>query len=335
MVRAALRDAHAIIAICSENARDSEYVALELEIARGYRKRIFPVWVSGEDWPQSAPVALVLSQYVDLRNGQEQEGVPELLKALKRHIATEAKLETASGDKWPFIRIDWVNKHFYLNPFLYKDWGELLSQVYLSLLKDKFRPFSYGETWALEISRTENPFGFHGWPLFALPAVWAGTPFKGVHEVDLDWVHSSALELASVLDEVFDGRGHPSSAHRDGFAQPKARVVDLLTLSEMSKEILQYERPWDLLNPAHNFLGFYCDYRTFSTFAAGAHPKLTVMSLSSDRRTKNVWSRAFRKFSIPQPRFQAVTIQTDYFETLISWQTERISKRHTNIIEFK
>jgi hypothetical protein len=36
-----------------------------------------------------------------------------------------------------------------MNPFAYNNWGELLSAIYLSLLKDDFAPFSYGETWAL------------------------------------------------------------------------------------------------------------------------------------------------------------------------------------------
>jgi hypothetical protein len=35
MVRKALQDAHAVIAFCSENSRDSHYVAIELEIAKG------------------------------------------------------------------------------------------------------------------------------------------------------------------------------------------------------------------------------------------------------------------------------------------------------------
>src|SRR5262249_35554167 len=151
MIRHALRDARAVLAFCSDKSRDSEYVAIELEIAKGYQQQIFPIWVAGRNWSQSAPVSLILSQYVDLRE-LRREGVTELVPSLKRHLASLSSPGEEPGDKWPFVRIDWKDAHFYLNPFAYNNWGELLSAVYLSLLKDDFAPFSYGETWALEIS---------------------------------------------------------------------------------------------------------------------------------------------------------------------------------------
>jgi hypothetical protein len=66
MIRAALGDAHALISFCSENARESQFMAIELEIAKSYKMKTFPVWISGEDWSQSAPISLVLSQHIDL-----------------------------------------------------------------------------------------------------------------------------------------------------------------------------------------------------------------------------------------------------------------------------
>jgi hypothetical protein len=52
VIRKALHNCRAVIAFSSENARDSHYVAIELEIAKSYEKTVFPVWVSGENGPK-------------------------------------------------------------------------------------------------------------------------------------------------------------------------------------------------------------------------------------------------------------------------------------------
>ena len=56
-------------------------------------------------------------------------------------------------DSWPSLRVEWKDKYIYLNPFSHKSWGEVLTEVYLSLVEDTFAPFSYGEMWALAISQ--------------------------------------------------------------------------------------------------------------------------------------------------------------------------------------
>jgi len=336
MVRSALQDAHAVVIICSEHSRDSEYVAIELEIARGYRKIILPVWVSGEEWSQSAPVALVLSQYIDLRRGCRRSGVADLVLALKRHLAV-LPVPAMSSIKWPFVRVEWGDKHLHLNPFSHKDWGELLSEVYLSLLKDHFPPFSYGDAWTLEISGATNAFQFGTWPLFALPASWAAIPFTGVHKVDLGWVHSPAdCELASIIQDASE-HGHRDSVRRRHYLlRSKVRVIDLRTLPQISHEMLRYEHRWDEFNPANNFIGLRCRCRTFWSFATGGHPKMTVMRLSGQRRTRDFVSQAFEYFEMPEPRLQAVTIRNDLFDRSLAWQLiEDVSEQSDNIIEFK
>ena len=55
MIRTALRDAHALIAFCSENARESQYMAIELEIAKSYKKKIIPVWIIGRELVPKRP----------------------------------------------------------------------------------------------------------------------------------------------------------------------------------------------------------------------------------------------------------------------------------------
>jgi len=338
MIRHALRDAHAVIAVCSENARESQYVAIELEIAKGYGKRIFPVWVSGEEWSQSASVGLVLSQHIDLRPSKRQEGAEELITSVKRHLASLPTMDAAMADRWPLIRVTWRNRYVDVNPFVHNDWGELLSEVYLKLVREDFAPFSYGETWVLEISASEDPFAFWGWPLFALPADWVATPYRGVHEVSPAWVHSSPdFELSSIIQHGKErrGRGQVQAEH---LVRAEARVIELSTLQQRAATGMRglRDRPWDNENPQHNFIGLRSRCRTFWCFASGAHPKMTLMRLSGSDRTKDGCAEAFAFFGLDEPRFEAVTIQTEYFEHLMMRRLNRPAVQwNENIIEFE
>jgi hypothetical protein len=307
MIRTALRDSHALIAFCSENARDSQYVPIELEIAKGYQKKIFPVWISGDSWTESAPFALVLSQHIDLRQPQRREGISRLINALKQHLAALPMQKRAQPwgpstnplDDWPFLRVEWKDKYTYLNPFLHESWGEALNEVYLSLVKEAFPPFSYGENWALAISGGGD-LNEHEWPLFALPASWAAMPFRRVHEIDLAWVRSPAdLELASTI--------RPPNRFKKHFC---VQVVDLLTLP-----------------PRIDFIGLRCNYRTFLSFATVGHPKAMLLRLemSLDDFGIEDCSQAFLHFEIPQPRVQVVTIVHKYYRMLEKTVTEGLS----------
>jgi len=310
MIRTALRDAHALIAFCSENARESQYMAIELEIAKSYNKKIFPVWLSGENWSQSAPLSLVLSQYIDLRQPQRREGILGLIRALKQDLATAPISTVPLDDSWPFLRVEWKDKYIYLNPFFHKSWGEVLTEVYLSLVEDAFTPFSYGEMWALAISGGQNVHN-DSCSVFALPASWAAMPFRPVHEVDPVWVHSPAdVELASIIQPM-------RSRYRD---RSNVQVVDLRTLPH-----------------GIDFIGLRCNCSTLLSFATLHHPKAVLLELDRELNSYGIGgvSQAFEHFEIPQPRVQAVTIQHEYYRPLFHGRRSLFSVRDGNIIEFE
>jgi hypothetical protein len=306
MIRTALKDAHALIAFCSENARESQFMAIELEIAKSYKTKIFPVWISGENWSQSAPVSLVLSQHIDLRRQPRREGIFGLIRALKQHLATAQMSNAPTDDTWPFLQVEWKNKHVCLNLFSYKSWAEMLTEVYLSLLENTFAPFTYGEKWALAISGSQNP-NKHNCPLFALPASWAATPFRRVHDIDPVWVNSPAdVELAPTFEPM---------RSRD---RSKVQVVDLRTLSR-----------------GIDFIGLRCNWRTYSLFATAGHPKVVLSKLHNVIDSYGIEdSQAFEHFEISVPRAQAVTFESYYYDILLD-EASRFGVRQGNIIEFE
>jgi hypothetical protein len=70
--------------------------------------------------------------------------------------------------------------------------------------------------------------------------------------------------------------------------------------------------------------------------ATGSHPKMTVMRLSGERRTRDAVSQAFEYFEMPEPQLQAVTIRNELFDRSLAWQlVEDESRQSDNIIEFK
>src|SRR5258707_13132378 len=48
-IREAIRDSQALIFVASPDSRRSRYVKGELSIAEMYSRRIFPVWMAGDD----------------------------------------------------------------------------------------------------------------------------------------------------------------------------------------------------------------------------------------------------------------------------------------------
>jgi hypothetical protein len=187
-IRLAIADSLWVLAICSENARDSNYVAIELAIAAGLKKITFPIWAKGEIWPQSAPMSLVLSQYVDIRPPHDCVGLNELLKNQrvaigKIHLPT---VQRSSPTNWPFIQIVYGDLATVLNPFTFDTRGHFLTEIYIELLENDFPPNSYGETWALELSGTD----FRAQEmirLLALPASWAAAPMSNIYHLDPKW----------------------------------------------------------------------------------------------------------------------------------------------------
>ena len=63
----------ALLLIASPQTRSSRYVADELRIAELYGRRVYPLWVEGEQWMECVPLGWGGLQYLDAR-GEQYEG---------------------------------------------------------------------------------------------------------------------------------------------------------------------------------------------------------------------------------------------------------------------
>ena len=69
-LRDAIRGALAVLLIASPHTRSSRYVADELRIAELYGRRVYPIWVEGEQWMECVPLGWGGLQYLDARGDQ-------------------------------------------------------------------------------------------------------------------------------------------------------------------------------------------------------------------------------------------------------------------------
>jgi TIR domain len=295
-IRSALEEAEAVIALCSTSARSSPYVSIELEIARGNDKPILPVWIEGEIWPNCAPLSLVLSQHIDLRAQFARTGFPQLLETLAKKIAQAEFSQSLKTAHWPWKLVEWDNRYATINAFKYNNWGELLAEIYIELLSSDFEPFTYGTDWALEISRSKDPFDFYSWPVFALPSSWASQPYTAVHLLAPEWVYSIPFELRA--------------------AETRIRVFKLGEIEQKARLNFRGHLDWNNFDCRKNFLGLKTNFPIYSKFIEGKHPKMTLMDVAkcqSDRTKKAQYSVSFEKFRANIPRFELVTLYSSFF----------------------
>lgn len=90
-IEKAIKNAYAVIALLSPEAKDSEWVRREIAYADQYQKRIFPVFVRGDD-DSALPIRLITRQFIDFRR-DENQGLNELSEALRFFIEKKQTLE--------------------------------------------------------------------------------------------------------------------------------------------------------------------------------------------------------------------------------------------------
>ncbi|MBN8592369.1 MAG: SUMF1/EgtB/PvdO family nonheme iron enzyme [Anaerolineae bacterium] len=81
-IRAAIHDSSAVLWIVSPAAYESEYVSSELAVAEMYKRKIYPVWVDGDNWIACVPLGKHNIQNVDMRESRYPAGLEQLLAAL-------------------------------------------------------------------------------------------------------------------------------------------------------------------------------------------------------------------------------------------------------------
>ncbi|MBV9617214.1 MAG: TIR domain-containing protein, partial [Ktedonobacteraceae bacterium] len=82
-VREAIRTCSGVIYLATPNARGSRIVRGELLLAKTYGKPIYPVWATGQSWPDVASLEDISSHYIDIRASQYEDGLLQLVAFLK------------------------------------------------------------------------------------------------------------------------------------------------------------------------------------------------------------------------------------------------------------
>ena len=83
-IRDAIRAAEALLLIASPRTRTSRYIADELRIAELYRRRVYPIWIEGEEWMECVPLGWGGLQYLDARGSRYDAASPAMVAALRQ-----------------------------------------------------------------------------------------------------------------------------------------------------------------------------------------------------------------------------------------------------------
>jgi len=105
-IREAIRTCAALLLVASPRTRSSRYVADELRIAELYGRRVYPIWVEGEQWMECVPLGWGGLQYLDARGDRYGPALVTLAaqsQHLKpRHVSAGPLPPTAGEPRNPY-----------------------------------------------------------------------------------------------------------------------------------------------------------------------------------------------------------------------------------------
>src|ERR1019366_9114554 len=184
-IRKAISEAYAVLILASPETKESVFVHAELALALEAGIRIFPFWVSGDLWIDSIPLAISKTQYLDGRDKCYSESLKLMLDQLRNLIESSTPkrafvknvLHDRSGSETPLAypsyiavllstpwwrsRNQWKPESHdlvLLNPREYRSLQQMLDDLYVYHLQDRFEPLTYGSSWLLlEYNRIFNP----------------------------------------------------------------------------------------------------------------------------------------------------------------------------------
>lgn len=170
-IRRAIAISFAVILIGSPAVPDSEYVYAELSIAEGKRVPVIPVWFSGDSWIDCAPIDLARAQYADLRGEGYQASLQTLTARVQEVVERRRKkhglIPNPNVDQYGQDSFDLPGVPGYVSVLLddgptgqekgavfyadgYASLQDLLDDLYVHYLNERFAPVSYGREWVLE-----------------------------------------------------------------------------------------------------------------------------------------------------------------------------------------
>lgn len=171
-LRKALNEAYAVLFIATPNSAQSDAVQAELELAQSRGAAacpIIPIWAAGDVWAACAPLSIMRTQYIDLRAGSYFAGMAHLLEFLDRRAGAVLPrcVPINEGDEIPAgydtIALDstsWESPGIAVRFPAYPSLQRLLDDLYMSYLRDRFPPHTYGDRWLLTyVYDSKSEFG--------------------------------------------------------------------------------------------------------------------------------------------------------------------------------
>jgi hypothetical protein len=203
-IRKALAESYAVVYLASPSSRGSVYVKGELDVARSKSVPVFPAWVAGDVWADSAPLDLIAAQYADLRGDRFDAGGRALVARLTEHVGRllpdcfpvsplrhgekkDGYTQTTTRTPPPgYACVEFGDPDRRAEPgrgvmvkvARHPDLASFLDAVYVEHLSDVYPPLTYGTEWVL-VGR--------GWGgrRVAVPLAWVRTRGR-VH----DWART-------------------------------------------------------------------------------------------------------------------------------------------------
>lgn len=194
-IRDGVKDAYAVVLLCSPRSIESKYVQAEIVLAQKSDCPIIPIWIFGDNWVDCVPLSFVNFQYLDCRGDKLNDGVEKLVDNLHKIVAEGLPphfvVETLADRPPGFIAIlmtknegdkldvdsltlnGWRKRNrvgnnlqvIVANPQEYDSFEVLLDDIYTHYLHRRYPIYSYGCNWVIA-----SPSD-HG-ALFALPLEW-------------------------------------------------------------------------------------------------------------------------------------------------------------------
>jgi len=87
-IRDGIRNAFAVVLVCSPNTPNSNYVQAELRVAQNHDCIVLPVWVAGDNWVDAIPLSFFTHQHIDARDTNFDGAIQRLTKELQSIVGS-------------------------------------------------------------------------------------------------------------------------------------------------------------------------------------------------------------------------------------------------------
>jgi hypothetical protein len=275
-IREGLNKSFAVVVLASPQSQRSQYVRAELALARTQNLPIYPLWIEGDNWPDCIALDLIYTQYIDVREQREPEGIKQLcseITTLSRnrsphHIVIEDAFtitvnefssdwnEASMPPGYINVLLDEIPKKHkrasgtikirgaFLRLDVYNVIGQLLDDIFIHHIQPKYKPFTYGSRWLL---LGKGRFG--GFDRALAPWAW----LEKSREPFLQWAQSSSLSSCNVRPGSVWMIGMASSNPFIGIASRNHKFLDII---RNHPKALWFAWEQDLLEPVKGHLSY-------------------------------------------------------------------------------